>query len=303
MWDKFIQWFASLSVFVFPYSCCAHRCLGRSEFLRQGKQRQGFLDVPSLLQYCTLYGYIWMMHPLHLELILLCSRTIPIFARQRNMNVLFFANCNADSLQWIHFVSVETWRSTKGEFRRSISPEHLRVPDNVLKLNGRDIPFVNDVTCLSVTFDRRMAWRHHSERTVAKALRTYVRTYSLFKSGRLSTGIKLTLYKVLIKSVKTSACPTWEYVADVHLLKLQHPQNRVLRATGSLHRRTPVRELLMAFKITYVYDYITKLCRTQAEVILNNVNPNVHGIGQEARGIGSMRLKRGGVQALDRSVD
>jgi hypothetical protein len=29
-----------------------------------------------------------------------------------------------------------------------------------------------------------------------------------------------------------------------------------------------------------VYDYITKLCRTQAEEIINNVNPNVYGIGQ-----------------------
>jgi hypothetical protein len=28
----------------------------------------------------------------------------------------------------------------------------------------------------------------------------------------------------------------------------------------------------MAFKISYMYGYIAKLCRTQAEVILNNVN-------------------------------
>jgi hypothetical protein len=40
----------------------------------------------------------------------------------------------------------------------------------------------------------------------------------------------------------------------------------------------------MAFKIPYVYDYKIKLCRTQAEVILNHVNANVRDIGQgEAR--------------------
>jgi hypothetical protein len=33
-----------------------------------------------------------------------------------------------------------------------------------------------------------------------------------------------------------------------------------------------------------VYDYITKLFRTQAEVILNHVNPNVPGIGQGEAG-------------------
>jgi hypothetical protein len=30
-----------------------------------------------------------------------------------------------------------------------------------------------------------------------------------------------------------------------------------------------------------MYDYITKLCRRQAEVILNHGNPNVLAIGQE----------------------
>jgi hypothetical protein len=40
-----------------------------------------------------------------------------------------------------------------------------------------------------------------------------------------------------------------------------------------------VRELRVAFKILYVYDYVIKLCRPQAEVILNHVN-NVRGIGQ-----------------------
>jgi hypothetical protein len=43
--------------------------------------------------------------------------------------------------------------------------------------------------------------------TVAKALRTYVRTYSLCKCGRLSTNIKLTLYKALIRSVITYVDP------------------------------------------------------------------------------------------------
>jgi hypothetical protein len=151
-------------------------------------------------------------------------------------------------------------------FRRSVSPEDVRVPDDVLQLKGRDIIFVNIVTCLGVTFDRRMAWWHHIESTVARALRTYVRTYvySLFKSGRLSTNIKVTLHKALSRSVMTYACPTWEYGADAHLLKLQRLQNRVLRAIGNLDTRTPVRESHVAFKSPYMYDYITKLCRTQA---------------------------------------
>jgi hypothetical protein len=34
------------------------------------------------------------------------------------------------------------------------------------------------------------------------------------------------------------------------------------------------------FNIPYVYDYITKLCKQQAEVIQNHENEHVRGIGQ-----------------------
>jgi hypothetical protein len=102
----------------------------------------------------------------------------------------------------------------------------------------------------------------------------------------------------------TYACPTWVYVADAHLLKLQHLQNRVLCAVGNPDMHRPVYELHVAFKIPYVYDCITKLYSTQAEVILNCVNLNVHGIGQgEARHGTHKRLKLGGGQAYDLSVD
>jgi hypothetical protein len=60
----------------------------------------------------------------------------------------------------------------------------------------------------------------------------------------------------------------------------------------------------VAFKIPYVYDYITKLCRTQAEVILNHRNPIVRCIGQgEAMHKKYKRLKLVGGQPYERSAD
>jgi hypothetical protein len=60
----------------------------------------------------------------------------------------------------------------------------------------------------------------------------------------------------------------------------------------------------MAFKIPYMYDYITKLCRLQAEVILNHVNPNVHGTEKgEATHRKYTRLKLGSGQAYNHSAD
>jgi hypothetical protein len=102
----------------------------------------------------------------------------------------------------------------------------------------------------------------------------------------------------------TYACPAWEFAADTHLLKLQRLQNKALRTTGNFPRRTPVRELHMAYQVPYIYDYITKLCRQHAEVIQNHENANVRDIGKgEARHRKYKRLKPCGGQAYDRSSD
>jgi hypothetical protein len=89
-----------------------------------------------------------------------------------------------------------------------------------------------------------------------------------------------------------------------HLMKLLCLQNKVLRTIGNFPRRTPVRDLHITFKIPYVYDYITKLCRQQAEVIQNRDTENVRNSGQgEARHRKYKRLKLGGGKAYDHSSD
>jgi hypothetical protein len=81
-------------------------------------------------------------------------------------------------------------------------------------------------------------------------------------------------------------------------------QNKVLRTIGNFPRRTPVRKLHKAFGIPYIYDYITKLSRQQAEVVQNHENVNVRSIGQgKARHRKFKRLTLGGGQAYDRSND
>jgi hypothetical protein len=99
----------------------------------------------------------------------------------------------------------------------------------------------------------------------------------------------------------TYACPAWEFAADSYI-KVAALQNKILRTIGKLPRRTPVRDLHIAFQIPYVYDYVTKSCRQQAEVIPTHENENVGYIGQgEARHKKYKRLKLGGGHVYDRS--
>jgi hypothetical protein len=56
-----------------------------------------------------------------------------------------------------------------------------------------------------------------------------------------------------------------------------------------------------AFQIPYVYNYITELCRQQAEVIQNNENSYIGNIGPgKAQHSKYKRIKLGGSQAYDR---
>jgi hypothetical protein len=92
-----------------------------------------------------------------------------------------------------------------------------RPVESHLTLKGRNIPFVNNVKYLGVYFDRKSSWRPYIERIEAKAFRIFINTCTLFKSERLSTNIKLTLHKALIRSVMTYVCPAWEFAADTYL--------------------------------------------------------------------------------------
>jgi hypothetical protein len=70
----------------------------------------------------------------------------------------------------------------------------------------------------------------------------------------------------------TYAYPAWKLAADTYVLKLQRLQNKVLCTIGNFPTYTSVRDLYTGFNLLYAYDYITKLCRRQAEVIQNHDN-------------------------------
>jgi hypothetical protein len=112
----------------------------------------------------------------------------------------------------------------------------------------------------------------------------------------------LTVLKAFITSVITYVCRAWEFAAGTDLLKLLRLQNRIFRITGNFSRLTAVRDLHVAFQLPYVYDYITKLCMQQAEVIQNHENEKDRNIGQgEARHRKYTRLKLGGGHVYGRS--
>jgi hypothetical protein len=83
-------------------------------------------------------------------------------------------------------------------------------------------------------------------------------------------------------------------------LKFERLQNKFLGTIGNFARGTLVLDLHVAFKIRVVYDFVTKLSRQQAEVILKRHNLSLRNIEQRKK---YKRLKPGGEQTYDRSRD
>jgi hypothetical protein len=129
------------------------------------------------------------------------------------------------------------------------------------------IPFVKEVKYLGAIFDSGVTWRQHIDSIVTKTLRTFIRIYSLLKSERLSAKSKLTLYKTLMRSKMTYACLAWEFAADSSACKIE--SSAPLVAYQGAHRFALY---IRHSRFSTFNDYITKICRKQAQVIQTHYN-------------------------------
>jgi hypothetical protein len=80
----------------------------------------------------------------------------------------------------------------------------IRPCESLLALNGWNILYVNH---LGVIFDKKITWRQHTKTIEAKTFTALIRTYSLFKSGRLSPNIKLNIHNHQIWNDLCLSCP------------------------------------------------------------------------------------------------
>lgn len=129
----------------------------------------------------------------------------------------------------------------------------------------------------------------------------------LLTNERLSTHYTLTHNRALIRSSMTFAYLGQEFAPDTILMTLQRLQNKVFRTIGIIARNTPARDMHNDFQIPYIYDYKTKLCRQQAQVIqtlkihifqiLDKAKPNSENI----RGLNLEAIKDMTVRVSNRS--
>lgn len=148
--------------------------------------------------------------------------------------VLFFKNwkltINADKTSLLHIVG--TLKDTKARFRR-----HVR--NMVITVDGNVIQPSKSIRLLGVHFQSNNRFFNHVRTRLNLARRASFHFFRFLKSKRISSRIKLNVYKLYIRPIITYAAPVWLRVGNISscfVEKIRLFERGVIRHAGNVHR-------------------------------------------------------------------
>ena len=96
-----------------------------------------------------------------------------------------------------------------------------RNPTIPLTFNGSTIRLDKEVNYLGATIDDKTNFNSHNDACTAKAMNSFKSLYPILHSrSKLSTQLKLTLYKSIIRPKITYASPAWDGISYSNTMKL-----------------------------------------------------------------------------------
>lgn len=112
-------------------------------------------------------------------------------------------------------------------------------PTTLIQLNGVDIPWSSEVSYLGLTYDRKLLYRSHVDRTVSKSTIILKKLYPLInRRSKLSVVNKLAVYKQVVLPMLLYAASVWVTCARTHRQKVQRVQNKFLKMIFNVPHRT-----------------------------------------------------------------
>jgi hypothetical protein len=150
-----------------------------------------------------------------------------------------------------------------------------------VKLFNVNIASYKECQYLGVTLDSKLTYRTHITNTLRKAnFRLRQLLPILNQSSTIDINLALILYKSLLRSILTYACPVWGYAAKTYINKLQTFQNKVLRLITKLPRVTPIITLHEQTGMPLMSTHIKMLTRALYRRSARSVNSHIHELGQ-----------------------
>ncbi|KAJ4430326.1 hypothetical protein ANN_22539 [Periplaneta americana] len=150
----------------------------------------------------------------------------------------YTTHCNADLTigrlqRHVHLIEewFQHWRLTVNTMKSQVIAfsRTRSVLQTKLTLYGIALEFQDSVKYLGIHLDSRLLWHTNIANTRAKTIARMVQLYPLLKTRALSTSKKVTIYKLLIRSVLLYGSTVWGYAPKTTLDPIRVVQNKVLR--------------------------------------------------------------------------
>ena len=95
---------------------------------------------------------------------------------------------------------------------------HLRHQCTRININGNDINWSTEAKYLGVTLDQKLLFHRQIDISIRKTRGILRRLYPLInKNSKLDYRVGLVMYKALLRSIITYACPVWGQAAKTHI--------------------------------------------------------------------------------------
>jgi hypothetical protein len=115
---------------------------------------------------------------------------------------------------------------------------------NPLNIHDTFVSWASAVHYLGLVLNSKLLYTKHLHTVTKKATGVLCPILPLLaRDSTLTQSNKLTLYKLLIRSILTYAAPVCRSTGPSNYLKLQVIQSKCLRVIGNYHRRTPTSHL------------------------------------------------------------
>lgn len=112
-----------------------------------------------------------------------------------------------------------------------------------------------------------------------KAIGTLITLYPLLnRNFRLNNKNKCLIYKVVVRSASSYACPACSIIRNRNFKKLQIVKNIFLKLPGNYNKFTFVKKMLKLLNIEYLYDYVKRITKNYFERIKTHKSPPMRQI-------------------------
>jgi hypothetical protein len=115
---------------------------------------------------------------------------------------------------------------------------------------------------------------------IHRASGTLLRLFPLLtRDSTLTHTNKLTLYKLIIRSILSYAAPVWSNTSSHNYRRLQVSQSKCLRVIGNYPKRTPIPFLHATLNIPPIREFIYLLTEKFFNICPTHPNPLISSVG------------------------